>query len=319
MMRPKHIGVLLIAALAFLACDDSTDTLGMGMLPESDGMAAHTMTFDVTTQSYLADAVYAKTSTGYVGRFTDREFGDYTASFLTELNCTDNFKNYFPDYEFALATAAGNSIPFVKGESRRAFIAPATFTVTGTAKTQTGTEVPISKTFNGISAKTLYKVLFDVNSGNIGGENNVKLLTDACKTDLNFVKFINLFERNTGVFLIKIEIVFRRQNKVAVRSLFAHGGKVVREPILTDNAAVKIVIDAIVPRNTGFAVFFKYRIDAGHKIALQFFRAIKILRLHDRSALRAFFPKLVSFYRFVAADMKIRPVKQRTKFLKQFF
>lgn len=92
MMRPKHIGVLLIAALAFLACDDSTDTLGMGMLPESDGMAAHTMTFDVTTQSYLADAVYAKTSTGYVGRFTDREFGDYTASFLTELNCTDNFK-----------------------------------------------------------------------------------------------------------------------------------------------------------------------------------------------------------------------------------
>ena len=88
---------------------------------------------------------------------------------MVTIDCTDNFKNYFPDYEFALATAAGNSIPFVKGESRRAFIAPATFTVTGTAKTQTGTEVPISKTFNGISAKTLYKVLFDVNSGNIGG------------------------------------------------------------------------------------------------------------------------------------------------------
>ena len=69
--------------------------------------------------------------------------------------------------------------------------------------------------------------------------NAANMLTDACKTDLNFVKFINLFERNTGVFLIKIEIILRRQNKVAVRSLFAHGGKVVRKPILTDNAAVE--------------------------------------------------------------------------------
>ena len=91
-MRLKHIGALLTAALVFFACDDTTNTLGMGMLPDSDGMSAHTITFDVTTHSYLADAVYAKTSTGYVGRFTDPEFGAYTSSFLTELNCTDNFK-----------------------------------------------------------------------------------------------------------------------------------------------------------------------------------------------------------------------------------
>lgn len=92
MMRLKHIAALLIAALTFFACDDSTNTLGMGMLPESDEMRTDVMTFNVTTQSYLADAVYAKTSTGYIGRFTDPEFGDYTASFLTELNCTDNFR-----------------------------------------------------------------------------------------------------------------------------------------------------------------------------------------------------------------------------------
>jgi len=134
--------------------------------------------------SYTAQVTYGSTATEAFETpcFTGSKAFNIVAEQLTQvsipasianavvtIDCTDNFKNYFPDYEFALATTAGNSIPFVKGESRRAFIAPATFTVTGTAKTQTGTEVPISKTFNGISAKTLYKVLFDVNSGNIGG------------------------------------------------------------------------------------------------------------------------------------------------------
>ena len=91
-MKVKNLGLLLLASLTFYACDDTTNTLGMSMLPDSDAISAHTMTFDVTTQSVVADAVYAKTDTGYVGKFTDPEFGDYTASFLTELNCTEDFK-----------------------------------------------------------------------------------------------------------------------------------------------------------------------------------------------------------------------------------
>ena len=92
-MKTKYIGALLLTAITLLvACDDTTNTLGMDMLPDSDKMSAHTQTFNVTTCSYLANSVYAKTSTGYVGRFTDPDFGSYTSSFLTELNCTDNFK-----------------------------------------------------------------------------------------------------------------------------------------------------------------------------------------------------------------------------------
>ncbi len=91
-MKVKNLGLLLCASLTFFACDDTTNTLGMGMLPDSDAIAAHTMTFEVTTQSVAADAVYAKTAIGYVGKFTDPEFGDYTSSFLTELNCTEDFK-----------------------------------------------------------------------------------------------------------------------------------------------------------------------------------------------------------------------------------
>ena len=62
----------------------------------------------------LQKKVYAKTSTGYVGKFTDpapEGFGSYEASFLTELNCTDDFK--FPavyDPEKHVGTMAGDTV-----------------------------------------------------------------------------------------------------------------------------------------------------------------------------------------------------------------
>lgn len=90
-MKVRYLGTLLLALLTLFGCDDNTGTLGLGMLPESDGISAHTTTFDVTTSSFFVDSVYAKTSTGYVGKFSDPEFGYYETSFLTELNCTDNF------------------------------------------------------------------------------------------------------------------------------------------------------------------------------------------------------------------------------------
>ena len=66
-MKVKYLGALLLAAtLTFFGCDDNTGTLGIGMLPGSDGISAHTTTFDVTTRSVVADSVFAKTSTGYV-------------------------------------------------------------------------------------------------------------------------------------------------------------------------------------------------------------------------------------------------------------
>lgn len=92
-MNAKQTGVALLAALAaFAGCDDNTGSLGMGMLPPADGMEANTIVFDVKTKSVEAGAVYAKTSTGYVGRFTDENFGHYEAGFLSELNCATNYK-----------------------------------------------------------------------------------------------------------------------------------------------------------------------------------------------------------------------------------
>lgn len=90
-MKVRYLGTLLLAALSLFGCDDNTGSLGMDMLPDTDGMSAHTTSFEVKTESFAADAVFAKTSTGYVGRFTDPDFGYYETSFLTELNCVDGF------------------------------------------------------------------------------------------------------------------------------------------------------------------------------------------------------------------------------------
>lgn len=90
-MKAKYLWTALIA-LVFAACDDSTDNLGLSVLPGMDDIEVHKMIFSVQTESTISDAVYAKTNRGYVGRFTDTEhdFGYYEGSFLTELNCVDD-------------------------------------------------------------------------------------------------------------------------------------------------------------------------------------------------------------------------------------
>ena len=123
-MKVRYLGTLLLAVLTFFGCDDNTCTLGLGMLPDSDRMSAHTTTFDVITRSFAVDSVFAKTSTGYIGKFSDPEFGYYETSFLTELNCTENFSlpEVYKETEWdsegnptkATGTMAGDSVVAVQ-------------------------------------------------------------------------------------------------------------------------------------------------------------------------------------------------------------
>ena len=91
-MNAKNLWLVLIT-LVFFGCDDNTDGLGLGMLPNEDEIIVGSEKFEVNTQSakFENGRVYAKTDIGYVGRFTDNEygFGYYEGSYLTELNCVD--------------------------------------------------------------------------------------------------------------------------------------------------------------------------------------------------------------------------------------
>lgn len=107
-MNSKVYGLLLLLIFMMMSCDDNTGSLGWDMMPSEDVIKSSTKIFEVTTKSVKADSVYARSSRGYIGRYTDPNFGYYEASFLTELNCLDNYR--FPEvykYDEATGKASG--------------------------------------------------------------------------------------------------------------------------------------------------------------------------------------------------------------------
>lgn len=95
-MKLQYTGLTILAALTLFSCDDTTGSLGMDMMQPTDAVVTADKEYNVITQSVLADSIYAKTSTGYIGRFTDPLFGPMESSFLTEFNCLGNY-SLFPD------------------------------------------------------------------------------------------------------------------------------------------------------------------------------------------------------------------------------
>lgn len=90
-MKIKYLWIVLLLFIVF-GCDDNTGSLGGEMMPDEDNISVKTNILDVTTQSILADSIYARTSTAYLGKYTDPDFGAFEADFLTQFNCTDNLK-----------------------------------------------------------------------------------------------------------------------------------------------------------------------------------------------------------------------------------
>ena len=62
--------VILSIFFVFTSCDDTTDTLGVGMMPGSNFLTTQYKIYPVKTRSYeVGDSVLARTSTCYFGRF----------------------------------------------------------------------------------------------------------------------------------------------------------------------------------------------------------------------------------------------------------
>ena len=93
-MKLKYLYVGLMAALIY-SCDDSTTGIGDSTIAAGDSIPAGAAVYDVYTRSILADSVYARTSTAYLGKYTDSQFGEFSADFIAQFNCTDNYE--FPE------------------------------------------------------------------------------------------------------------------------------------------------------------------------------------------------------------------------------
>ncbi|NDW13146.1 DUF4270 domain-containing protein [Bacteroides sp. 214] len=103
-MKAKNLWVLLLTVfVSIVGCDDNTGSLGLDMLPPADKLTVDSKTFEVSTKSALTGAVFAKTNIGYIGKFSDPDFGYYETSFLTQLNCVDSLtfpSAYDPNIEY---------------------------------------------------------------------------------------------------------------------------------------------------------------------------------------------------------------------------
>lgn len=90
-MKIKYLYALLLGVLIY-SCDDATTGIGDSTIGAGDSIPAGSAIYEATTRSILADSVYARTSTAYLGKYTDPQFGEFTADFIAQFNCGDDFK-----------------------------------------------------------------------------------------------------------------------------------------------------------------------------------------------------------------------------------
>ena len=93
-MKLKYLFALVLSALLY-SCDDSTYGIGDSTISSEDPIPAGEAKYFATTKSILADSIYARTNTAYLGKYTDPTFGEFTADFIAQFYCTDNFE--FPE------------------------------------------------------------------------------------------------------------------------------------------------------------------------------------------------------------------------------
>jgi hypothetical protein len=88
------------------------------------------------------------------------------ANTIIRISCSDNFKNYYKNYEFKLTRDGTDVVTFAKDETRAAFIDGYKIKVEGTLTTEVKTQT-FSKEYTNLNEATAYTLAFD--ASNVGG------------------------------------------------------------------------------------------------------------------------------------------------------
>ncbi len=92
-MKLKTLLIAACASLAFIACDESTATLGGSITSDMDHLEIATDTFKLSSRSIVVDSVYARNSVSYLGTIRDPETGDYIqANYMTQFHTLENYE-----------------------------------------------------------------------------------------------------------------------------------------------------------------------------------------------------------------------------------
>lgn len=104
----RLLTVLIIAALTFAACDDTTEGIGGSITNKIDNINISNSAFNVTTKSIVADSVLSRNNTGLIGKMKDPETGNYVkGDYMTQLSVLPTFSVDTLDY---IKQANGGSI-----------------------------------------------------------------------------------------------------------------------------------------------------------------------------------------------------------------
>lgn len=100
---------LMILAGHITSCDDNTEGLGESMMPDHDNISINTHIYNATSRSILAgDSILARTSSAYLGKYTDPTYGTFEADFMTQFHCVEGFE--FPETGVAGDTAVSAEV-----------------------------------------------------------------------------------------------------------------------------------------------------------------------------------------------------------------
>ena len=98
--------MLLVAVAMMTACDDTTDTIGISLENNMDNLQVSADTFSVSTRSIVADSVYSRNTTGYLGRIRDPETGVYiSGDFMTQFHTIEDYT--FPSIDSLVSIENG--------------------------------------------------------------------------------------------------------------------------------------------------------------------------------------------------------------------
>lgn len=91
-MKFTKLTAFIWAALAVVACDDTTDTIGYSVTNDVDKFELETAAFNIETNSISAGPVLSKSNNGIIGRVKDPETGTYlTADYMTQMMPLSSF------------------------------------------------------------------------------------------------------------------------------------------------------------------------------------------------------------------------------------
>lgn len=109
--------IALVACMAVTACDDTTDSTGTSITDSKDLLNVTSATYYIKSKSVSSGAVYARNTTGYVGKVRDPETGSYvTGNFMTQFHTFEDYT--FPSRDSLVIVNGTDTIIGQKGEIR---------------------------------------------------------------------------------------------------------------------------------------------------------------------------------------------------------